>query len=57
MIKRRGRPKSVLTKSDRLEIRLSKEQSYWLRYIMNKTEKTKSQIVIEAIKMMYESNK
>lgn len=57
MIKRRGRPKSVLTKSDRLEIRLSKEQSYWLRCIMNKTEKTKSQIVIEAIKMMYESNK
>ena len=35
MNNKRGRPKSFLTKTDRLEVRLSKEQVYWLNYLMN----------------------
>ena len=57
MIKRRGRPKSVLTKSDRLEVRLTKKQVYWLNYLINKSGKSKSQIVAEAIKKLYDENK
>lgn len=57
MIKKVGRPKSFLTKSDRLEIRLSKEQAYWLNCLINKSGKTKSQIVTEAIKKLYDENK
>lgn len=57
MEKRRGRPKQFLTKSDILSVRLTKEQVYWLKCLMNKTDKTKSQIIAEAIKIMYEEYK
>ena len=57
MNNKRGRPKSFLTKTDRLEVRLSKEQVYWLNYLINKSGKSKSQIVAEAIKKLYNENK
>lgn len=57
MNNKRGRPKSFLTKTDILSVRLSKEQLYWLNCIINKTGKTKSQIISEAIKIMYDRNK
>ena len=57
MNNKRGRPKSFLTKTDRLEVRLSKEQVYWLNYLINKSGKSKSQIVAEAIKKLYDENK
>ena len=57
MVKRRGRPKSFITKSDRLEVRLSKEEVYCLNCLINKSNKTKSQIVSEAIKKLYDENK
>lgn len=54
---KRGRPKSFMTKSDRLEVRLSKEETYWLNFLTNKSDKTKSQIISEAIKKLYDENK
>ena len=57
MEKRKGRPKQFLTKSDILSVRLTKEQVYWLKCLMNKTAKTKSQIITEAIKIMYDEYK
>lgn len=53
MIKKRGRPKQYLTKSDMITARLTKEELYWLNCLINKTGKTKSQIITEAIKIMY----
>ena len=54
---KRGRPKSFMTKSDRLEVRLSKEETYWLNFLTNESDKTKSQIISEAIKKLYDENK
>ena len=40
MNKNRGRPKSIVTKSEPIRIRLTKEQMYWLKTIMSKTGKS-----------------
>ena len=57
MIKQRGRPREFLAKRDRLEVRLTKEQVYWLNSLTDRTGKTKTDIVVEAIKKLYDSSK
>lgn len=57
MIKKRGRPKEFLAKRDRLEVRLTKEQVYWLNSLVDKTGKTKTDIVMEGLKKLYDSSK
>ena len=54
MDKRRGRPKEFMTKDDRVTIRLTKEELYWLNCLIDKTGKSKSKLFTEAIKIMYD---
>ena len=54
MNKRRGRPKEFMTKTDITSLRLSKEELYWLNYLIGKTGKSKSKVITEAIKIMYD---
>ena len=53
MNKSRGRPKSIITKSEPIRIRLTKEEMYWLKFIMSKTEKSRTGAVEYAIKLAF----
>lgn len=53
MNKNRGRPKSIVTKSEPIRIRLTKEQMYWLKTIMSKTEKSRTDAVAYALKLAF----
>lgn len=53
MVKRRGRPKKIDTKYNPIRIRLTKEQAYWLRVIMDKTGKNKTDAVAYALQIVF----
>ncbi len=54
MREKRGRPAKEFSRDYRCEVRLSVGDMYTLKYIMEKTGKTKSEIFREALKMEYE---
>lgn len=54
MGEKRGRPAKEFSRDHRCEVRLSVGDMYTLKYIMEKTGKTKSEIFREALKMEYE---
>lgn len=51
--KKRGRPKKFMPKTDRLEVRLSKEQLYWLNYVISRTGKNKTEVIADGLRTMY----
>ena len=53
MIKKVGRPKELMTKNDRVTVRLTKEQMYWLKSLMSMTNKTKSEAITYAIEFAF----
>ena len=50
MINKRGRPKNPLAKTDRVFARFTKEEMNWLKILMEKTGKSKSDVIREAIR-------
>lgn len=53
MIKKVGRPKNFMAKNDRVTVRLTKEQTYWLKSLMSMTNKTKSEAIAYAIQIAF----
>ena len=53
MIKKVGRPKKFMAKNDRVTVRLTKEQTYWLKSLMSMTNKTKSEAIAYAIQIAF----
>lgn len=53
MIKKVGRPKELMTKNDRVTVRLTKEQMYWLKSLMSMINKTKSEAITYAIEIAF----
>ena len=53
MIKKRGRPKNPLAKTDRVFARFTKEEMNWLKILMEKTGKSKSEVLAYAVKSTY----
>lgn len=53
MIKKRGRPKNPLAKTDRVFARFTKEEMNWLKILMEKTGKSKSEVLAYAVKITY----
>ena len=53
MIKKVGRPKELMAKNDRVTVRLTKEQMYWLKSLMSMTDKTKSEAIAYAIQIAF----
>ena len=53
MVSKRGRPKKVNNKSGNLNVRITKEQEYWLKTIMEKTGKNKTDAVVYMIQIVY----
>ena len=53
VIKKVGRPKELMTKNDRVTVRLTKEQMYWLKSLMSMTNKTKSEAITYAIEIAF----
>lgn len=49
----RGRPKNPVAKIVRVNARITKEESYWLKLIMEKTGKTKSEALAYSIRIVY----
>ena len=54
MIKKVGRPKKFMAKNDRVTVRLTKEQMYWLKSLMSMTNKTKSEAIAYAIQIAFD---
>lgn len=53
MIRKRGRPKNPLAKTDRVFARFTKEEMHWLKVLMEKTGKSKSEALAYAVKIAY----
>ena len=53
MIKKRGRPQNPLAKTDRVFARFTKEEMNWLKILMEKTGKSKSEVLAYAVKITY----
>lgn len=53
MNKKVGRPKKINVKSEPIRIRLTKEEMYWLKTIMSKTDKNKTEAVAYALKIAF----
>ncbi len=52
-MKRRGRPSSDRRKDSRCSVRLSNNQSEMLDYIIANTGKSKTDVLIDGLKMQY----
>ena len=50
---KRGRPLKIDSKSEPIRIRLTKEQMYWLKTIMNKTNKNRTETVAYTLKIVF----
>ena len=50
---KRGRPLKIDAKSEPIRIRLTKEQMYWLKTIMDKTNKNRTEAVAYALKIVF----
>lgn len=53
----RGRPKKNMAKHDRVEVRLSREESKMLEFVCTKTGATKSEVLRNGLKMQYDYHK
>ena len=52
-MRKRGRPWKIDTKSEPIRIRLTKEEAHWLKTIMNKTNKNRTEAVAYALKIVF----
>ena len=50
---KRGRPLKIDAKSEPIRIRLTKEEAYWLKTIMDKTNKNRTEAVAYALKIVF----
>lgn len=55
--KKRGRPPKETTKSIRCQIRMTEEEDFVLNYLVEKKGMTKTEIINEALKLMYNFEK